>query len=47
MNSNRKEIRMDKETRIQIISDIQDIMEQDKDDKEFLTELLMELQEAY
>lgn len=43
----RKELRMDKETRIQIISDIQDIMEQDKDDKEFLTELLMELQEAY
>jgi hypothetical protein len=38
---------MDKETRIQIISDIQDIMEQDKEDKEFLTELLMELQEAY
>lgn len=43
----RKGHKMDKETRIQIISDIQDIMEKDKEDKEFLTELLMELQEAY
>ena len=38
---------MDTQTRIQIISDIQDIMEKDKADKDFLEELLLELQEAY
>lgn len=38
---------MDIQTRVQIIADIQDIMDTDKEDKEFLTELLQEMQEAY
>lgn len=38
---------MDIQTKIQIISDIQDIMETDTQDKEFLQELLEEMQEAY
>lgn len=38
---------MDKETKAQIMADINAIMEKDKEDKEFLAELLMELQEAY
>lgn len=38
---------MDNETRIALILDIEDIMAKDKQDKEFLTELLQELQEAY
>ena len=38
---------MDMQTKIQIISDIEKIMEKDKEDKEFLTELLQEMQEAY
>lgn len=38
---------MDNETRIALILDIEDIMEKDKEDKDFLTDLLMELQEAY
>lgn len=38
---------MDNETRIQLISDIQDIMTKDKQDKDFLQDLLDEMQEAY
>lgn len=38
---------MDTQTRIQIISDIKDIMDKDEQDKEFLAELLQEMQEAY
>lgn len=38
---------MDIQTKVQIISDIQDIMDKDEQDKEFLTELLQEMQEAY
>jgi hypothetical protein len=38
---------MDIQTRIEIITDIQDIMDTDTSDKEFLTELLQEMQEAY
>lgn len=38
---------MDTQTRIQIISDIKDIMDKDEQDKEFLTDLLQEMQEAY
>ena len=38
---------MDIQTKIQIIADIQDIMQTDKEDKEFLTDLLQEMQEAY
>lgn len=38
---------MDTQTRIQISADIQDIMDTDTEDKEFLTELLQEMQEAY
>lgn len=38
---------MDIQTKVQIISDIQDIMDTDTEDKEFLTELLQEMQEAY
>lgn len=38
---------MDIQTRIQISADIQDIMDTDTEDKEFLTELLQEMQEAY
>lgn len=38
---------MDIQTKIQIISDIQDIMDTDTQDKEFLAELLEEMQEAY
>lgn len=38
---------MDIQTRIEIITDIQDIMDTDTEDKEFLTELLQEMQEAY
>lgn len=38
---------MDNETRIALILDIEDIMTKDKEDKDFLTDLLMELQEAY
>ena len=38
---------MDNQTKIEIISDIKDIMESDKQDKDFLAELLLELQEAY
>lgn len=38
---------MDKPTRIDIIKDIEDIMESDKQDQDFLKELLLELQEAY
>lgn len=38
---------MDRETKISIMADIIRIMEQDKKDKEFLTELLDEMQEAY
>ena len=38
---------MDIQTKIQIISDIQDIMDKDEQDKEFLTDLLQEMQEAY
>ena len=38
---------MDMQTKIQIISDIEKIMEKDKEDKEFLQELLQEMQEAY
>lgn len=43
----RKEITMDKETKAQIMADIKEIMDKDKADKEFLQELLMEMQEAY
>ena len=38
---------MDMQTKIQIISDIEKIMEKDKEDKEFLQDLLQEMQEAY
>jgi len=38
---------MDIQTKVQIISDIQDIMDTDTEDKEFLTDLLQEMQEAY
>ena len=38
---------MDKETKAQIMADINALMEKDKADKEFLTELLEEMQEAY
>lgn len=38
---------MDIQTKVQIIADIQDIMDKDEQDKEFLTELLQEMQEAY
>lgn len=38
---------MDNQTKIEIISDIKDIMESDKQDQDFLKELLLELQEAY
>ena len=38
---------MDIQTKVQIIADIQDIMDADTEDKEFLTELLQEMQEAY
>ena len=38
---------MDIQTKIQIISDIQDIMDKDEQDKDFLTDLLQEMQEAY
>ena len=38
---------MDKETKAQIIADINAIMEKDEKDKEFLQELLAEMQEAY
>lgn len=38
---------MDNQTRIEIIADIQDIMEHDKQDQDFLKDLLLELQEAY
>lgn len=38
---------MDIQTKVQIISDIQDIMDTDTQDKEFLAELLEEMQEAY
>jgi hypothetical protein len=38
---------MDKETKAQIMADINAIMEKDKADKDFLTELLEEMQEAY
>ena len=38
---------MDTLTRVQIIADIQDIMDKDKADKEFLEDLLQELMEAY
>jgi hypothetical protein len=38
---------MDIQTKVQIIADIQDIMDTDTSDKEFLTELLQEMQEAY
>jgi hypothetical protein len=38
---------MDKETKAQIMADIKEIMDKDKADKEFLQELLMEMQEAY
>lgn len=36
---------MDKETRAQLIADVTAIMEKDTEDKEFLKDLLMELQE--
>ena len=38
---------MDIQTKMQIISDIQDIMDKDEQDKDFLTDLLQEMQEAY
>lgn len=38
---------MDIQTKIQIISDIEDIMAKDEQDQDFLHELLLELQEAY
>ena len=38
---------MDIQTKIQIIADIQDIIDKDEKDKDFLTELLQEMQEAY
>ena len=38
---------MDNEIKAQIMADIEAIMEKDKKDKEFLQELLMEMQEAY
>lgn len=38
---------MDNETKVKIIADITAIMEKDTADKEFLTELLQEMQEAY
>ena len=36
---------MDKETRAQLIADVTAIMEKDAEDREFLKDLLMELQE--
>lgn len=38
---------MDTQTKIQIIADINDIIDKDKADKEFLEDLLQELMEAY
>lgn len=38
---------MSTQERIELIADIAAIMEQDKEDKDFLLELLQELQEAY
>ena len=38
---------MDIQTKAQIIADIQDIMDKDEQDKDFLQDLLAELQEAY
>lgn len=38
---------MDIQTRIEIIADIKDIMDTDTADRDFLTELLAEMQEAY
>lgn len=38
---------MDNQTKIEIMADIQEIMKQDKQDQDFLHELLLELQEAY
>ena len=38
---------MDMQTKVEIITTIENIMETDKEDKEFLTELLQEMQEAY
>lgn len=38
---------MDTQTRIEIMADIENIMETDTTDKDFLRELLQEMQEAY
>ena len=38
---------MSTQERIELIADITAIMEQDKEDKDFLLDLLQELQEAY
>lgn len=38
---------MDKETKAQIIADITAIIEKDEQDKDFLNDLLLEMQEAY
>lgn len=45
--TDRKEHNMSTQERIELIADITAIMEQDKEDKEFLLDLLQELQEAY
>ena len=38
---------MDIQTKMEIIADIEDIMETDTTDRDFLKELLQEMQEAY
>lgn len=38
---------MDTQTRVEIMADIENIMETDTTDKDFLRELLQEMQEAY
>jgi hypothetical protein len=40
-----RSVKMDKETRAQLIADVTAIMEKDTEDREFLRDLLMELQE--